>query len=411
MAPARPYLTIDELSLRGATVLLRLDINSPIENGRVAGTDRIEASAETVADLAKKGARVVVLGHQGRKGDDDFTDLSQHAALLGKAAGAPTTFVPDVAGTKAIDAMAKLANGHVLVLDNVRGLDEETRKATPAEHAQASFVATLAKHAKYYVNDAFSASHRAQASLVGFPMLLPSAAGRGLARELDALDKACDNPESPAVYFLGGAKPEDSLMVMRHNLARGKLDLVLTGGLVGELFLVARGHELGAGTHAILEKKGTLKHLAEAEELLDEYDEKILVPEDVAVRTPEGRKEVYIEELPVEEPILDIGNDTVASYARYIEEAGSLFFNGPAGAFEDPAYEFGTKGILQAFARSEAFSLLGGGHTTSALDKFGLGHDDFGYVSLAGGALMAYVAGEKLPAVEALKESRKKFSS
>jgi phosphoglycerate kinase len=405
------WLRVDDLKVQGKTVLLRVDINSPIEHGKVAGLERIEASAASVRDLAQRGAKVVVLAHQGRKGDDDFTSLREHAQLLGQRAGVPAQFVDDVAGPEAQAAIKALQPGRALVLENVRGLDEETRKAKPEEHAKAHFVTELARLAQAYVCDAFPASHRSQASMVGFPLLLPSAAGPAMDRELTALDKASGNPEPPAIYVLGGAKPEDSIAVMRHNFASGKLDRALLTGLVGNLFLIARGHDLGQASMDVLEKKGILAQLPEAEKLLDEFDEGIVTPIDVAVKGKRGREDLWIEDLPSEHAILDIGKETVEDYTKDLAEAGSIFLNGPAGLFEEPPFDQGTRAILKAIAGSDAFSLLGGGHTTSSLHKFGYKFEDFGHVSLAGGALMAYLTGEPLPAVEALKESKRRFGS
>jgi phosphoglycerate kinase len=403
------WLTLDDLKVRGKTVLLRVDVNSPIEHGRVAGMERLKASAESVRALAERGAKVVVVAHQGRRGDEDFTSLREHAELLGRFAGVPTKFVDDVAGPKAEQAMQGLVAGQALVLENVRGLEEETRKGTPEEHARAPFVQALAKHAQAYVNDAFSASHRSQASLVGFPLALPGAAGPSMDRELTALEKASGSPDPPTVYVLGGAKPEDSMAVMRHNFAAGKLDVALLTGLVGEVFMVARGHELGQATLDILKRKGILGHVEAAEKLLDEFDEGIITPEDVGVRGRQGREDLWAEDLPTEFPILDIGPATVERYADELAQAGSIFLNGPAGLFEEPPFDRGTRAILQAIKDSAGFSLLGGGHTTSSLERLGFRFEDFGYVSLAGGALMAYLTGEPLPAVEALKESARRF--
>jgi phosphoglycerate kinase len=404
------WLTLDDLKVRGKTVLLRLDINSPIQGGKVAGLERIKASAESVQDLAKRGAKVVVVAHQGRKGDEDYTSLREHAQLLGQHSGVPAQFVDDVAGAKALQAIKALQPGQALVLENVRGLEEETRKAKPDEHAKASFVQALAKAADAYVNDAFSASHRSQASLVGFPHLLPSAVGPAMDRELSALEKASGNPEHPTIYVLGGAKPEDSIAVMQHNFGSGKLDKAYVTGLVGELFLFARGHELGAPTMSILDKKGVLAHASAAEKLLEEFDEGIITPVDLGVRGKQGREDLWVEDLPTEHPILDIGKETMAEIARDLAEAGSIFLNGPSGLFEEPPFDQGTRAVLKAIKDSPAFSLLGGGHTTSTLGKFGYKFEDFGHASLAGGALMAYVTGEPLPAVEALKESKKRFA-
>ena len=401
----KPYLTVDDLRLDGATVLLRLDINSPLVDGRIQGKDRIQASAETIDALAAKGARTVILAHQGRKGGDDFTSMREHAEVIDAATTCDVDFVADVAGPVALEAIKKMPKASALMLDNVRGLDEENKKGTPEQMAQFSYVRTLANVAQYYVNDGFSVAHRAQASNVGFPELLPSAAGVVMDRELTALAQAVDEPEAPLVYVLGGAKPEDSIAVMKANFASGKLDSALLGGLVGELFMVARGHDLGSATMAVLERKGVLDLLPQAKDLIDAYDDGILTPQDVAVKTPEGRQDVWIEDLPTKNVVLDIGPATAEQYAAAIREAGSLMMNGPMGFYEEAPFDQGTRAVIDAFAKSDAFSLMGGGHTVTALQQFGHRFEDFGHVSLAGGALLAYLSGEALPGVEALKRS------
>jgi phosphoglycerate kinase len=413
MAPApRPYLTVDDLNLQGKTVLLRVDINAPIVEGKVAGKDRIEAAAATVDQVASRGARVVVLAHQGRKGDADFTSLREHASILGEFTACDVSFVDDVAGPAALSAIKEAKAGAALMLENVRGLADETRKATPAEHAQAPFVRALAGVADAFVNDAFSAAHRSQASLVGFTELMPSAAGLTMDRELTALARAVDAPEPPAVYFLGGSKPEDSIAVMKANFAKGTLDTALLGGLVANLFLVARGHELGKPSMELLEKKGILQLLPQAEALLEEHDAQVLTPEDVMIKDGHGKaRAVWVEDLPENHPILDLGPETIETYVGEIAQAGSLMMNGPAGLYEEPPYDKGTRAVLDAFAKSDAYSLLGGGHTVTAIGAFGHKPEAFGYVSLAGGALMAYLTGEALPAVEALKRNKERFAA
>src|ERR1051325_592583 len=395
---AKPYLTVEDLPVKGKTVLLRVDINAPIVEGKVAGTDRIEAAAATVDHVASKGAKVVILAHQGRKGDADFTSLREHADILGRHTKAPVSFVDDVAGPKALAAIRALPAGHALMLENVRGLDDETRKGRAAAPAEAAFVKALAGVADFFVNDAFSAAHRSQASLVGFTELMPSAAGLTMDRELTALAKAVDEPEPPAVYFLGGSKPEGSSAVMKANFARATLDTALLGGLVANLFLVARGHELGKPSMELLDKKGILQQLPEAELLLEAYDDRIVTPQDVVIKDGHGKPQiVFVDDLPVNHPILHRGPASIAEYLMEIGDAGSLMMNGPAGLYEEKPYDKGTRAILDAFAKSDAFSLLGGGHTITAIGEFGLSHDDFGYVSLAGGALMSYLTGETLP--------------
>lgn len=422
MAEPKPYLTVDDLKVKDKTILLRVDINAPIVEGRVAGKDRIQAAAATVDQLASKGARVVILAHQGRKGDADFTSLREHASALGEFAKAPVAFVgtPEKApvdeygeyvhGRTALSRVRDLRAGQALMLENVRALDDETRKAKAAQHAQAPFVKALAGVAQGFVNDAFSAAHREQASLTGFTELLPSAAGLTMDRELTALARAVDAPEAPCVYFLGGSKPEDSIAVMSANFRKGTLDTALLGGLVANLFLVARGQELGKPSLELLQRKGIMGLLPQVETLLDAYDAQIVTPVDVVIKDGHGTPQaLWVEDLPQNHPILDIGPETIQMYVEEIEGAGSLMMNGPAGLYEEPPFDKGTRAILDAFAQSDAFSLLGGGHTVTAIGEFGRSLDDFGYVSLAGGALMAYLTGEALPAVEALKRNKLNF--
>ncbi|MEA3198660.1 MAG: phosphoglycerate kinase [Thermoplasmata archaeon] len=420
---AKPYLTVDDLRVQDKTVLLRVDINAPIVEGKVAGKDRIEAAAATVDQLASKGARVVILAHQGRKGDADFTSLREHAQVLGEFTktkvrwvgtppGAPVEQLGAyVFGAPALAAIRDLPAGEALMLENVRALDDETRKGKAADHAQAAFVKALAGVADVFVNDAFSAAHRSQASLVGFTELMPSGAGLTMDRELTALAQAVDEPEPPAVYFLGGSKPEDSIAVMRANFEKGTLDTALLGGLVANLFLVARGHDLGKPSMELLEKKAIMQYLPQAEELLEKYDAQIVTPDDVVVKDGHGVPQtIFVDDLPVNFPILDVGPETIATYVAEIGAAGSLMMNGPAGLYEEKPYDKGTRAVLGAFAKSDAFSLLGGGHTVTAIGEFGLKFEDFGYVSLAGGALMSYLTGETLPAVEALKQNKVRFA-
>jgi len=424
----KPYLTVPELGVSGKTVLVRVDINAPIVDGKVAATDRIEAAAATLDQIAQAGGRVVVLAHQGRRGDGDFTSLREHAQILDQHTQARVHFVHDgleadgadpdamvdyVAGEKALAAIKALKDGDVLVLENVRAIADETTKGrTPAEHAKAPYVQALAGACNFYVNDAFSAAHRNQASMTGFPMLLPSAAGLTMDRELTALSRAVDEPEPPTVYFLGGSKPEDSIAVMRANFEKGTLDTALLGGLVGNLFMVARGHDLGRPSMDFLEKRGILALLPEAEELLEKYDIQIFTPQDIVVKNGQNEAETLsLEDLPKNYPALDIGEDTLAQYVEHIETAGSLMMNGPAGLYEEPPYDAGTRAILAAFAANDCFSLLGGGHTLAAMGAFGHSEEQFGYVSLAGGALMAYLTGKELPAVEALRENKASFAT
>ncbi|MBC7131121.1 phosphoglycerate kinase, partial [Candidatus Bathyarchaeota archaeon] len=332
-----------------------------------------------------------------------------HAEILSKILGKPVKYVDDVFGEKAQNAIKELKSGEILVLDNVRNFDGETEKATPEEHAQSELVKALAPLADLFVLDAFAAAHRAHASIVGFTAVLPSAAGRIMERELKSLSKVLENPEKPCVYVLGGAKADDSLEISKYVLDNGIADYVLTGGVVGHVFLVAKGYDLGAPNMKLLEEKELMGLVPGIKELMQKHPDKIKVPADVAVEVDKKRKELSVEELPTEYPIFDIGSKTVEEYAKIIREAKSIVVSGPLGVFENDEFVYGTKNVFEEIANSKAFSLAGGGHTITALQKFGLS-DKVSYVSTAGGALIEFLMGKKLPGVVALeKAATRKF--
>jgi len=401
------YLTLDDFNVKDKVVLVRVDFNSEInpETKKVASDVRIRAHAETtLTELAEKGAKVVVLAHQGRKGDADFIPLKQHAEILGKILKCPVKYVDDVYGEKAQNAIKNLQSGEILVLDNVRRFDGETKKGTPEEHAKTVLVQNLAPLADLFVNDAFAAAHRAHVSIIGFTAVLPSAAGRIMERELKSLSKALDKPEKPCLFIMGGAKADDSLEISKYVLSKNIADYVLTGGVVSQVFLAAKGYSLGKPTMAFLEKKELTGLISGIKELMQKYPNNILTPDDVAIDMNGKRKEITVGELPTEHSIFDIGAKTIENYTQLINTAKSIVLSGPMGVYENPEFAVGTKGIFKAIADSEAFSLAGGGHTISALQEFGLS-SKISYISTAGGALIEFLMGKKLPGVAALEEA------
>jgi len=401
------YLTLDDFNVKDKVVLVRVDFNSEInpETKKVASDVRIRAHAETtLTELAEKGAKVVVLAHQGRKGDADFIPLKQHAEILGKILKCPVKYVDDVYGEKAQNAIKNLQSGEILVLDNVRRFDGETKKGTPEEHAKTVLVQNLAPLADLFVNDAFAAAHRAHVSMIGFTAVLPSAAGRIMERELKSLSKALDKPEKPCLFIMGGAKADDSLEISKYVLSKNIADYVLTGGVVSQVFLAAKGYSLGKPTMAFLEKKELTGLISGIKELMQKYPNNILTPDDVAIDMNGKRKEITVGELPTEHSIFDIGAKTIENYTQLINTAKSIVLSGPMGVYENPEFAVGTKGIFKAIADSEAFSLAGGGHTISALQEFGLS-SKISYISTAGGALIEFLMGKKLPGVEALEKA------
>ena len=401
------YKTLDDFNLKNKVVLVRVDFNSEIDqaNKKVTSDVRIKAHAEsTLKELAEKGAKTVVLAHQGRKGDPDYTTLKEHTEILGRILKCPVKYVDDVFGEKAKTAIKGLKGGEILVLENVRSWDKETKSMSPEDASKTDLVQNLAPLADIFVNDAFAAAHRGHVSMVGFTAVLPSAAGRIMERELRSLSKALEKPEKPCVYVMGGAKADDSLEISKYVLSNGIADYVLTGGVTGQLFLAAKGVDLGKGNMAYLEKKELTGLIPGIQELIKEFGDKVRTPVDVAMDVNGKRKEIPTTKLPTENSVLDIGKETADNYAELIGKAKSIVVSGPMGVYENKEFNYGTKTVFQAIADSKAFSLAGGGNTIAAFQEYGL-TKKVGYISTAGGALIEFLMGKKLPGVVALENA------
>jgi phosphoglycerate kinase len=399
------FLTLDDLEVKDKTVLVRVDINSPLDpvSKEILDDTRIRECAPTIKELVKKGAKVVVLAHQGRPKSEDFVPLEQHAKKLEQSLGIGVRYVNDVIGEKAQQFINSLKSGEVMLLDNVRFIPEENTQMSPEDAAKTEFVKKLAPLANFYVNDAFAAAHRSQPSLVGFPMVLPAAAGRLMERELKNLGQAL-SPEHPCVYVLGGAKIDDSLTIIENVLSKGTADLVLTGGLVAYAFLAASGHDLGKVTLELLKKKGFESQLDRAKNLLQTYGEKIKIPSDLAADADGNRVELSVDELPSEHELSDIGKKTVDEYSKLLSGAKTIIANGPLGVFEKEQFRFGTTGVLKAMAETNAFTIIGGGHVVAAAQEAHLA-SKIKHVSTGGGACISFLSGDKLPAMEVLVKS------
>ncbi|MFW6117341.1 MAG: phosphoglycerate kinase [Thermoproteota archaeon] len=400
-------MTLDDVTLKGKTVLVRVDFNSPLDENtqKILDATRIRTHGEsTIQELVDRDAKVVVLAHQGRPGSWDFTSLREHAGVLANILDQPVKFVEDIFGEKAQQTIKELKLGEVLVLDNVRGFSEERKEGTPEEHAQTEMVKQLAPLADLFVNDAFAAAHRAHVSIIGFTAVLPSVAGRVVERELKSLSRVLENPAKPCVFALGGAKADDALEISRYVLDNDIADYVLTGGVAGHVFLVAKDVELGKPNMSFLREKTLLEFVSGIKDLIEEYPQSIKVPSDVAVEKNEKRKEISVNELPTKYPILDIGTNTIKEYQKIIKDANSIVVSGPVGVYENEDFLLGTKEVFGEVADSNAFSLAGGGHTVAALKELGLS-DEISYISTAGGALMEFLMGKELPAISALEKA------
>jgi len=403
------YKTLDDFQVKNKVVLVRVDFNSEIDpqTKKVTSDVRIRAHAEsTLKELAEKGAKTVVLAHQGRKGEQDYTPLKQHAEILQKILKCPVKYVDDVFGEKAKNAIKNLKGGEILVLENVRSWDGETKSGTPEQHSKTELVQNLAPLADLFVNDAFAAAHRAHVSMVGFTAVLPSAAGRIMERELKSLSKALEKPAKPSVYVMGGAKADDSLEISKYVLGNGIADYVLVGGVTSQLFLAAKGFDLGKKNMDFLAKKELTGLIPGIKALMEQYGDKVVVPVDVALDVNGKRKEISVKQLPTEYSIFDVGAKTVENYSKIISNAKSIVVSGPMGVYENKEFNYGTKKVFEAIANSKAFSLAGGGNTIAAIQEYGLSKK-IGYISTAGGALIKFLMGKKLPGVVALETATK----
>ncbi|MEM1986322.1 MAG: phosphoglycerate kinase [Nitrososphaeria archaeon] len=404
------YKTLDDVNVKGKTVIVRVDFNSTVdpETKKLLDDERIKLHSITIKELADKGAKVLVLAHQGRPGDADFIGLGQHANRLKEILGRDVKFVEDVVGEKAVSAIKTLKDGEILLLDNVRSLQDEMAKKSIEEHANSMIVKVLAPLADLFVIDAFAAAHRAHASIVGFIPKLPTVLGRIMEKEIIAIDKVRSVENKPIVYVLGGSKVKEGVEISEYVLSNNRVDYILTGGLVAQLFLYAKGINLGEVNVKILKDKGLLDLVPKAKTLLDTFKEKIVTPKDLAVNSNGQRMEILTEELPTEYEISDIGSKTMEYFTRFLSNAKAVFLHGPMGVYEDSKFIEGTRTVFKAAVEAKAFTVAGGGHTIAALSRLGL-YDKVSYVSSGGGALLEALMGKKLPVIEAIEKYQTKF--
>ena len=403
--------TLDEAPVRGKTVLCRVDINQPVDRakGALKSTNRILACVPTVRELSDKGARVVLLAHQGSDIEyKNYYTTRPHAAVLTELLGREVKWIDDVCGPAARDAIRGLRDGEILLLDNVRFVAEEQTLfemklcLSHEEQAKTQLVEKLAPLADLYVCDAFAAAHRDQPSLCGFEQVLPSYMGRLFEAEYCAVSQVMEEPERPCVFVLGGAKISDAFLMMQTVLDRGVADRILTGGLVANIFLTALGKEIGQGSVDFILKSNYGEYIDKASELYRRYGEKITLPADLAWVADGERHEAALGDIPAEIAAVDIGAETARLYREAILGAKTVFVNGPMGVFEQAPSEFGTKAVWQALADTAGHTVLGGGDSITATEKYGL-TEQMGYICTGGGALIRFLSGEELPVVRALR--------
>jgi phosphoglycerate kinase len=388
------------IKIKGKTVFLRCDLNSSIIAERVALSSRIREHAKTIYFLSEEETKTVILSHQGRKGRNDFVDLHRHAKLIKKLIDKPVKFIKW--NEDYIKAINEMNNGEIILLDNTRFLKEEEQETTPQNHSQNGFIKKLAKiNNSIFVQDSLSVCHRSHASVIGLACCMPAFVGPVLQRDLDALEKINEIKDSKTM-ILGGAKIKDSIKIIDKCLTKKYTDKILLGGLLGEVFLKAKGIKFGAKDKFLEEKKFT-EFVPSAKKLLEKFNEKIILPIDLGAENGK-RTEIKVKNLPTELMIYDIGWETIEKYKKIIKKSKLTVFNGPMGMFERNGFALGTKKILESIAFSRTYSIVGGGDTEKAIMNFGLMPQDFNQLSLAGKALLSYLAGETLPGLEILKK-------
>lgn len=403
---SRDYLTMEDIKTKGKTVLCRLDLNSPMDpNGSILDDSRFRSHLVTLKEL--EDSKVVILSHQSRPGKSDFTTMEPHSKLLSRLMHRNVGYIDDIFGSHALGSIRKMNKGDILLLENTRFYSEESLERTPKEHTKTHMVKGLSTVCDIFINDAFSVSHRSHLSVTGFTEVMPAIAGRVMEKEIDSLNRGLSCSDRPCIYVLGGAKVDDSIKVTRNVLERGCADRVLVTGVVANVFLAASGVNIGRSNMNFIEKQGYLPQVDIARDLLSRFGKNIGLPVDVALNKNEERVEEKVKTLRTDLPIHDIGIETMIKFSQEISSARTIIMNGPAGVFEKEAFALGTHELIKAGTKS-GFSVIGGGHIAAAAEQAGISNK-FSHVSTGGGACIDFLAGEKLPGIEALKDAARKF--
>lgn len=398
----------------GKRVLFRPDINSPVNvKGEIVNDNRLNKTIPTLKYLVESGAKTAIIAHQGDTLDyQNLIPLAAHAKRLTELSGIKVDYIDDVCGDAAIEKVKALKEGEVVILGNLRYLTEEVStfekdvKLTAEEMEKTYLVRRLAPLFDIYVNDAFSAAHRNAPSMVAFERLMPSYAGPLFFKEYEALYTVMNNAVKPVVFVLGGAKISDAFGMMGKVLKDGIADKIVACGVTGVVMQLASGVKVGAKYEKWLADKDLTVFVEQAKGLLAEYADKFVLPVDFAYEKGGARAEAELSELPVDDAMfLDIGAKSIAAAEATIAAAGTIFVNGPAGVYENPMFAEGTDRIWNAIADAQGYSVIGGGDTVTAAAKF-IDLDKISYVCTAGGAMVRFLSGKKLPLIEAMTSSK-----
>ena len=402
------FLTIEDFDLKGKVVLIRVDINSPLDpkRGEILDSSRIKSYLPTIERL--HDSKIVLLAHQSRPGKRDFTTLERHAGALQKLTKRRVRYVNDVFGECAKTEIDALKNGDILLLENVRFCSEEVSNEicsrSPAEQSETHLVKKLSRYVDFYVNDAFAVSHRSQPSVVGFPVVLPSCIGPTMSQAIESLSKVLASNEKPKVFSIGGAKANDSFRITKNVLTKDIADRVLLSGVASLICLVALENDIGGQNKKLISDLGHDPLVPKAKKLLAKFNGKIMLPVDMAFEDKGRRGEAKVDKFP-DKKALDIGSKTIDMFSKEIMKARIVIAKGPAGVFEIGGFDKGTKAILEAVAKSKAVSIIGGGHLSSVVNSAGL-KDGITYLGSGGGATVSFLSGETLPGIEAIIQSK-----
>ncbi|MBN2229948.1 MAG: phosphoglycerate kinase [Candidatus Thorarchaeota archaeon] len=397
------FKTLDDVDYIGKRILVRIDMNCSVdpETKQITDSSRIDAARQTLEELSK--SKVALMAHQGRPGSEDFISLVQHTDIL-RDLGFNAKYVDDIFGPTAKNAIKQLKNGEILVLQNVRNFDGEMKNASPEEVALEPIVQELYPLFDLFVNDAFGAAHRSQASLVGFTVVLPSVAGRLVEKEIRTLIAATDTEQHPWTLVLGGSKVEDKVKTLNKLLSTGRVDNALLGGLIGTLFLIA-DNKVPESYSAPIE--GFDAAIETARELLSKFSDVLILPEDASVERDNQRIDCGFKDMNGD-PFLDIGPQTVKKYISIIKSSAVVFGNGPMGYFEKEEFATGTVEVLRAIAQCKGVTVVGGGHMGAMAVKMNL-ENSITHISTGGGATINFLTGKKLDLIAALEEAAKRM--
>lgn len=401
------------VDVKGKTVIFRPDINSPQKEGKIVNDNRLNATVPTLRYLVEGGAKVAIIAHQGDTLDyQNLMSMAPHAERLSELSGIKVDYIDDVCGDSALERVKNLKEGEVILLGNLRYLTEEVStfekdvKLKAEDMLNTYLIRRLAPLGDLYVNDAFSAAHRNAPSMVAFEKLMPSYAGPLFFKEYEALNKVMTSATKPLVFVLGGAKISDAFGMMGKVLKDGVADKIVACGVTGVVMRLAEGYKVGAKYEQWLKDKDLLAFVEPAKELLASYGDRFILPVDFAYEEGGVRKEISLEELPKDDAMfLDVGAKSVEIFEEVLMSAGTIFVNGPAGVYENELFSYGTDKIWNAIAKSPAYSVIGGGDTVTAASKF-IDLKDVSYVCTAGGAMVRFLSGKRLPLIEAMLNSK-----